>query len=550
MPRFRYLMFALAVVSGPSFAAPPKSDQNVRLTHEEWKGVARTPLQPGEIDKLITKELAAAKIKASPMATDEQFLRRVMLDLVGRLPLPADVTEFVADKDSNKRSKLIDKLLASPEYADHWAKYWRDVFASKVTDRRGQSLTIHFEAWLKEQLSANKGWDAIAKEILTADGQLSVQLGRSVEPDAKNGAAYFLLSYQGNDAIYDRTAETSRVFLGIQIQCAQCHDHPFDGWKRTQFHELAGYFSRLRERPVFEERRIIGVQLVSRPFGEHQMPDLERPEKGTPTLPKFLDGSSVSSRSGDADRRKALAAAIASPSNYSFAAAYVNRIWGEMMGQAFRSPVDDMGPGKDVVMPEVLSRVSAAFAGSKFDMKALFRAICTSDAYQRQIRPGEPSQHSQFAGITPARLQAEALWKSLTTVLGAMSTGQMFAPPGPLAARAGLEGQFKQEFQFDPSLPAAEVEGSIPQALMLMNNPQINQKIRAEGSNLLARILSSYPKDDEAIRMVYLRTLSRKPTDRERDKALSHIAKVGKRSEAFEDLLWALLNSTEFQTKR
>src|SRR5262245_57895265 len=159
----------------------------------------------------------------------------------------------------------------------------------------------------------------------------------------------------------------------------------------------------------------------------------------------------------------------------------------------------------------------------------------------------------QFAGAYPTRLPAEALWQSLTTVLGAFGgpqLGRPGMPGGPFAARFGIEGQFKEEFRFDPSLPPDEVESSIPQALLLMNNPQIQQKIRAEGSNLLARILNSYSRDEEAVQIVYLRVLARKPTDRERDKALSYIKKVGKRSEAFEDLLWALLNSTEFQTKR
>jgi hypothetical protein len=224
------------------------------------------------------------------------------------------------------------------------------------------------------------------------------------------------------------------------------------------------------------------------------------------------------------------------------------------MGQAFRQPIDDLGPGRDVVMPGVLARVSASFAGNGFDIKALLRAICVSETYQRQVRPGEASQHMQFAGAFPTRLRAEALWQSLVTVLGSFTPagpgGGGMMPMGPFAGRFGLEGQFKREFDFDPSLPSDEVEGSIPQALMLMNNAQIQQKIRAQGTNLLGRILSAYPKDDEALRMVYLRTLARKPTDREAVKGLAYVKKVGNRAEAFEDILWALLNSTEFQTKR
>ncbi len=364
--------------------------------------------------------------------------------------------------------------------------------------------------------------------MITATGTQPIRLGRPVEPDPKNGAASFMLSYQGQDAINDRTAETSRIFLGIQIQCAQCHDHPFDGWRQEQFHELASYFARLAERPVFEmvneKRRITGIQLVSRPFGEHKMPDRDNPRGGKTMQPKFLDGRSLSFRTNDMQRRESLADAIAK-NNYYFAAAFVNRMWGEMMGQAFCQPIDDMGPGKTTVMPDVLARVSASFKGGGFDVRALLRSICNSDMYQRQIRPGEsPGEHLQFAAACPTRLNAETLWQSLVTVLGSMGPAM---PRGynPFAARFSLEGQFKSEFQFDPSTPPDDVESSMPQALMLMNNRQIQAKIRAQGANLLGRILSYYSKDEDAVQILYLRTLAQ--TDRSRARKSPGICEKG-----------------------
>jgi hypothetical protein len=442
----------------------------------------------------------------------------------------------------------------------HWSRYWRDVFTTRVTDRRAQAMARAFEDWLVEQFRQNRPWDKMTRELLTATGKIPLRYGMPGSTDEKekpNGAAYFLLSYQGVDAINDRTAESARIFLGIQIQCAQCHDHPFDGWKREQFHELASYFAKTVERPTFEmvneRRQLTGYQLTSRPFGDHRMPDLDNPRNGKVMPPKFLDGRYQSSRASDEQLRSALADAI-TKDNYWFAAAFVNRTWGELMGQAFYQPIDDMGPGKQAVMPSVLTRVAAGFKGSGYDIKALVRVVCNTETYQRQLRPGESSEHLQFATTYPKRLPAESLWQSLVTVLGSMGgppQGSMGPRPGgPFAGRFGLEGQFKEEFRFDPSMPPDEVENSIPQALMLMNNPQIQQKIRAEGTNLLGRVLTAYPKDEDAIGILYLRTLARKPTDRERDKALAYIKKVGKRSEAFEDLLWALLNSTEFETKR
>jgi hypothetical protein len=184
----------------------------------------------------------------------------------------------------------------------------------------------------------------------------------------------------------------------------------------------------------------------------------------------------------------------------------------------------------------------------------MFRVILNTHAYQRQIRLGESTdQHLHFASAYPTQLRADAVWESLTNVLGQMGGPGANRPPqgiGQLGIRPGLEGEVKRLFEYDPSLKADEVEGTIPQALLLMNNPQINNSIQARGTNLLGRILDSYSSDDDAIQILYLRVLARKPTASELAKCQKYIKKIGKRAEAFEDLLWALLNSTEFQTKR
>jgi hypothetical protein len=516
------------------------------IAAEAWLKALTTPLQAGEIDRLIGGKLHKSKIKPARLTTDEQFLRRVTLDLTGQLPMPADVTEFVADKDPGKRAKLIDKLLASEEYAQHWARYWREVVSAKIGDFRGLILVRHFEAWMVEQLKNNKSWGTIAREMITATGQArQEELG-------KNGAIFFLASRFGADAAMERAAETSRIFLGIQIQCAQCHNHPSDVWKRQQFHELAAYFPRVQQRPLRGQGRFAGFELFSRPRGEYRMPDKDDPRNGAVVQPRFLTGETPGNNLTDMERRQALADSIVNKKNYWFAAAFVNRIWGELMGQSFYQPVDDLGPQKDAVLPRVMTRLAGAFQGSDYDIKGVFRVILNSQAYQRQIRLGESAdEHLLFAASYPTRLRADVLWQSLVNVLGTM--GQP-PPPGqrngPFRFLQGLEGAFKQEFRFDPSLKPDEVEHSVPQALMMMNNPVINQRIQARGTNLLARILKAYPKDEEAIRMVYLRTLARKPTDRELAKCRLYVIKIRNRAEAFEDILWALLNSTEFQTKR
>jgi len=537
----------------------PKSPpaDNVKITPEAWKTGPKTPATPREIDQLLKTLLAKDNISPAPLTTDEQFIRRATLDLTGHLPVPADVDEFTADKDPQKRAKLIDRLLDSDEYARHWARYWRDVMLSKATAQQiflRAPRTIGLEAWLFDQFKANKHWGEIAREIITATGTLSLQ-----DP-ADSGAAGFLAAHFGPDAANERAADTARVFLGMQIQCAQCHDHPFDVWKRNQFHEMAAFYSRTRERR-FGMGQQAGITITAANAGEHQMPSLEDPKKSTRVDPRFLLGGAIPQDQPDPARRKALADFVTSRDNYWFAAAYVNRIWGELMGQAFYQPVDDMGPQKDAFLPELLVRLALSFKAGNYDMKALFRQVMNSETYQHQIRLGESTgQHMHFAASYPTRLRADALWESLVNVLGTFKDPprQQGGRQGQLGAAAmaffrGLgttEGQFKREFGFDPSTKPDEVEGSIPQALLLMNHPMVNDKIKAKDTNLLSRILKSYPDDKDALRILYLRTLARKPTDREMEKCNNYLAKVGNRAEAYEDLLWALINSTEFQTKR
>jgi len=556
------LTLALFILSGMGIGSdafadgekPAKQDKKTEpatlpmssISREAWLRPPTTPLQAGEIDQLVDRELKKIGIRPTRLTTDEQFLRRVWLDVTGKLPMPADVQEFLADRDPNKRAKVIDRLLETDDYANHWASYWHDVITSRLSDVRGRLLARSFTAWLAGRLKQNKSWGEIAHAALTATGKASF-----ADP-TQNGQAFFLASRLGADAVTEQAAETSRVFLGIQIQCAQCHDHPSDVWKREQFHEFAAYFARVQSRPFQDGgKRLAGLQLISRAFGEHRMPGKKDPKQTTAMSPRFIDGTSTGAGKSDLDRRRSLADAIVSKSNPWFAGAYVNRTWGELMGQAFYQPVDDLGPLKEAAMPEVLVRVAAAFRGSDYNIKQLFRALLNSKTYQRQMRPGETAEeHLLFAAAYPRRLDANSLWQSLELSLGKMGGPQFRGTKaGPFAALQGLEFVFKDEFGFDPSSRPEEVEGSVTQALLMMNNPTINDKIKAGGKNLLARILKSYPNDDEALRMLYLRTLARRPTDRERDRCRAHIAGAG-RAEAFEDILWALLNSTEFQTRR
>lgn len=544
-----------AAVAAPPEPPAQKSPETiaarwVELQQKDWGRHSQRSFASSEIDGFILQELRAGgySLEESALTTDEQFIRRASLDLTGQLPSAKEIATFVAAAEQNKRSQLIDRLLDSDAFARHWARYWRDVVTARITNRRSMGLTRSFEEWLYEQLRANRSWEEITRAVLTAEGELRFTLN---QPSPENGSLFFLVAHAADEA-EERAAETSRVFLGIQIQCAQCHDHPTEKWTRAEFHELAAYFSRIKFDQLFIDKKLSGVQLIELPDREHKMASLTKPDATSVIHPRFLDGQAPGVNLTDRQRRVALAEAVVDKQNHWFAAAYVNRVWSELMGQSFYRHVDDLGPKKEVIFPEVLIALTRSFQASNYDLKAMFRTIMNTTAYQRQIANEQTSASLlPFANATVRRLRADALWDSLVHVLGKLEHGARFHTGGGVRFNSSfLEGRFRAEFDFDPSLHAEEVKGTIPQALFLMNNQVLNSQIRAAKAGMLGRLLRDHPEDDDAVEQVYLLTLARRPTERERTRCKRHIAAADNRAEAFEDILWALINSTEFQHQR
>ncbi len=561
-----------------------------------------------EIDRVLEKSFEAAGVTPAPLASDEDFLRRVSLDLAGTIPTPREVTLFGLDPDPAKRARLIDRLLASPGYADLWAAYWGEVIFGHATEQRARATQGVFENWMKEQLAANRSWAAIATDLLTATGKVQ-----------ENGATALMYAHSGNAE--EIAAEASRIFLGIQLQCANCHDHPTDGWKREQFHELAAYLPRVvvrrqpdaglldfevtsfsgpdyRPKPAdlarFLDRnrdgkitadeakmsprfqRIFDFALAQgdtdkdgalsmkelealpeppregRGSSEHYMPDLNDPTaRGTMMQPVFfVSGQRLRGNSSDLQRREALANAITSKSNPWFRKAFVNRMWAELLGEGFFMPIDDMGPTRTGTQEEVLELLADGFARQDYDIQWLLRTIANTQAYQRQLA-ASPDAAMQFAAASPTRLRSDQIYNALSQVLGVEEI------PGLASLRRGPPGRgssgrrgFQQLFGYDPSTPQADILGNIPQALFMMNADTLAPLMRATGDTALGRILTQHSDDESALDELYLRVLSREPTDREREINLAYIQKVGRRGEAFEDVFWSLLNSSEFLTKR
>ncbi len=484
---------------------------------------------------------------------DELFLRRAALDLLGRVPTPEQVSAFVLDPDPHKRQHAVQQMLSRGEYGRNWARFWRDTILSRRLEERALLVLPAAEAWLTEQFNNNVGWDKIAREIITATGDVR-----------EDGSTLLILAQMGQPE--ETAAEVSRVFLGVQVQCAQCHDHPTDRWKREQFHHLAAFFPRIAVRPVREANRrsfeVISVNPDRIPprlrrrlkrSGEHFMPDLQDPSsQGTLMTPALFwnDEKTLPKGTSDATRRGALARWITSPENPWFAKAFVNRMWTELVGEGFYVPVDDLGPDRTCSSPETLELLASQFAASGFDVKWLLATIMATDAYQRAARmPGATVSAESLATCPPRRLRSDQLYDNLLRAIGVAE-----APTrgfGLYGAQASDRRQFARTFGFDPSMPRDEVTGSVAQALALMNSPTLTRSINARSTaTALGRLVAREKDNEMATVELYLRCLGREPTNQELRTCLEYIQLVGDRPEALEDLLWALINSTEFLHRR
>ncbi len=459
-----------------------------------------------ELDRQLKFLLAMPPEKLAPPVDDEQYARRVHLDLTGRLPTPGASAAFVADTDPAKRAKLVDRLLETDDFSRHWAKYWRDVIFHNSTANRRRVNPQALENWFAEQFSKKVGWDRIVCELISATPKQ--KKGDRNEFGQDDGPNNFVLACN-NDA-GEIASQTARIFMGISIQCAECHDHPFDQWKREQFHEMAAFFAP----------------------GKYLMPDMDEPAKKTEVKARFLLGEKPSPELKPDALRVAVAAYLAyNPDNYWFARAFVNRIWSEMLGDGFY-PVDGLGPDKECVHPQLLNRLGTVFRYQDFNIRWVFRTIASSQAYQRSSRAVDVKKEL-FSAVRPARLRSDQVVNAIEHVTGKT------APK--------LEKSLAETFATDPSASQESLEGSLQQSLLLMNSTALHAALAKSRLRTEAAQISD---PDEAIDHLYRGVLARRPTADERARARRFIAGVPHRAEAIDDLLWTLVNSTEFMTRR
>lgn len=540
------LFFVLAIFADGTRAASSAAAEKASSKKRLPKTVAQ------QVDQLLAKELHETHdtgALGSP-ASDAVFLRRVYLDLIGRNPTPDEITVFALDKSQDKQAKLVDRLLDNPQFGENWGRYWRDVIFYRRSDDRALIASPATEKYLQVKFNENAPWDEIARSFITATG------------DVREQGETGLIMAQAADAS-NVTAEVSRIFLGIQIQCAQCHDHNTDRWKRTQFHELAAFFPRMRIQGVntADKRTFIVASRDPDPVfrfaanrrpaarGEHFMPDLENPQaRGTRMDPVFfLNGKKLSPGKTDAERRAAIAQWFTE--SEWFAKAYVNRIWAELVGEGFYESIDDIGPDRQATAPESIDCLATAFAGSGYDVKWLYRTITATDAYRRESRSRRNPSEMPFANNCPQRLRGDQLFNALSGALGIRDRAVRGGARN--GQQRSIRFQFDQVFGFDPSNPRDEMSGSIPQTLLLMNSPILNREINGSRRDTnLGKLLAS-TTDNEAVAVeLYLMCLGREPNSKELATCLAHVKRTANRTEAFEDVLWALINSNEFSYRK
>lgn len=497
-----------------------------------------------QLDAMVSERLGSSSdAPLGGRTTDAEFLRRASIDLNGRPPSRDELLGFLDDDDPEKRARKIDELLDRPEFGVSWASYWSDAISHRVPPPELTFLDYGpFEGWLADRLNVDEPWDRIVRAILSAEGTV-----------ADRPELAFVAFHQADPV--KLAAETSRVFLGLQIQCAQCHDHKFDHWTRDQFHGLAAFFGRTKTKLSQNDPGPTVVEDAGK--GEYRMPNLEDPTRpGTVMAPTFLDGRSPGLGSSDADRRALLSSAVTDPENPWFSRAFTNRAWARLTGRGFFEPVDNMAASQRHDWPEVHDALAGHFSYTGFDVKGLLRLIMNTDYYQRRLPVGDRRGTPPYGMASPRRLGGDELFDALARALEIPDvsppkvepTKEIRFPPPPKSTRDLVADRFG----FDPSLCPEEIPRTIGQAMMLMNFDQIQDRIDAGpgAGTPLSRLLREETDDRSAFTLLFEQVMARRPTEREVRIALEHLAAEGDRETAFEDLLWSLINSAEFSTRR
>jgi hypothetical protein len=488
------------------------------------------------IDELVWAKLQQLGVTPSEPAGDSTFLRRAYLDVIGRLPTTDEARTFLADASPSKREALVDALLAREEYADFWANKWADLLRPNAY-RVGVKATFRLDAWLRDAFRRNLPYDHFVRELVTARGSTW-----------RNGAVTVFRDRREPPEI---TTAVSQLFLGIRLECAKCHHHPFEAWGQDDFYGLAAYFARIGHKGVGLSPPISGGEEMVFAAASGTV---AHPISGESVQPKPLFGSAPVPAEGDP--REALADWIVSPDNPYFAKVAVNRIWADLMGRGLVEPVDDLRVTNPASNEALLSGLADHFRKVGFDQKQLIRTIMTSRVYGLSSIPNERNvaDTRNYSRHYRQRLRAEVLLDGISDITGVPETFAAL-PAGSRATEIWshrVESLFLDAFgRPDPNQdPPCDrtTETTMVQTLHLMNAPNLHRKVTSDEGRA-ARLAAADKKADENVEELYLLVYARLPTSDERRVAVDWFASAANRRQATEDLLWALLNTPEFLFK-
>jgi hypothetical protein len=574
-----------AVISAWSVVAQAQNDPAAKAPEAKAPGASDYGIpQVRRINEEIRKVWEDNKLRPAPPATDGEWCRRVYLDVLGRIPSVTELREFLSAKDANRKAKLVGRLLNDDAYTEDYARNWTTIWTNVLIGRNGgmeRRTLINREGmqkYLRDSFAREKPYNRMVYELITATG--STTPGK---PDF-NGATNFLVMKLEENAA-QATAMTSKIFLGLQVQCTQCHNHPFNEWKQQKFWEMNAFFRQTRALREFAQggRDVTNVQLVNQDFrGEGAGNANEailyyelRNGLLQSAFPVFIDGTEIS-KSGyvsECDRRTELGKLVLNSPFLDKTVA--NRLWQHFLGYAFTKPVDDLGPHNVPSHPALLEYLGEEVRKNSYNMKELIRWIVLSEPYSLSSKiSGSNKADDPLLGETPKfshfymrQMQAEQLYESLIVATQAHKSRGNYEEQERL--KADWMRQFVVAFGNDEGEEATTFNGTIPQALMLMNGDLIKKAIDSDKGSFLHTIATGNMKPAEKIQYLFEAGLARKPTSaevtlanqlllRERDREYAEAkAKKGPKGKAvalddnpatlaLQDIFWAVLNSNEF----
>jgi hypothetical protein len=506
----------------PSDAAPPE--------------VRAPAAMAARVDELLAETWADASVDPAPPASDGEFLRRASLDFTGVIPRTSEVRAFLADERPDKREKLIERLMAAPRYATHMATTWRNrILPLGVDSERGREA-LGLQKWLRTRFAENTRYDRIVGGLLLATGENEV-----------GPALYF----QANDAAPEKLAgSAAELFMGVDLHCAQCHDHPFADWSQRDFWSLAAFFARTKSADDSAmEPRSMSYRLVDADRGEVTLP-----ESDEIVSPKFPLGDAAADEPWQT-RRSQLVVWLTSRDNEFFARSTVNAAWQHLFGQTLVESIRPLDGEPPSVQRRILDELAANFAESNFNLRGLWQTLANTRAYHLSSRHSDAkaARPELFARMLPKPLTPEQLYDSFALLSPPDAPLSAYAEGQPPALGLSFDEdprriEFVRRMRTPPGSPT-EFRASTLQALMLMNGAFTDMTASPTASNLLGALEAPYMADAERVDALFLATLAREPSENERTAVLAEFERAKSDDErrlVKSDVLWALLNSTEF----